>query len=536
MSEALPRLRSAMLTAVLLIGGCPTEPNRLVLTYPDQAALDRARLIELYVGEQRSCAELQESSAEPRITFGPDDGSPDLGDIAPGAVSIRARVRDAACLLFLDGCVEVVLEAGVGRTIQISLVPASGGGCAPELACVGGRCLNADAGSTDSTALDSATLDAAPADVARGDAEAPDAARSDSAMVDSALADTTLPDTALPDTTPVDGGCLAGAPCPPCYSCVLGICEPTQSLQRRRDLVVTNNAAGTVAAGCSVRFSLDTAAMVSAGALRANGDDLRLFYTGSGEPVELDRVAERPFDAIDTELWFALAADIEAGAADGDYFISYDDVAAGPAPADRDQVYLFFDDFEGGDLSRWHTDPVFALTPDQTHSGARALRVGAVDLENHQIEVRGLDEADVVAEAYFRASAENIDITLFARSTASGNYQHNLEGTQDWSNARVVDLDWQRLESTQAPHPVDQWYKLTVIVQGTQLKALVDDVQQTPASGWTEVGTDYASGSVGVGAYYIGAGETWWIDDVKVRRYVDPEPTVNFGAEEEWCP
>ncbi|MBN2359747.1 MAG: hypothetical protein JXR83_09860 [Deltaproteobacteria bacterium] len=38
---------------------------------------------------------------------------------------------------------------------------------------------------------------------------------------------------------------------------------------------------------------------------------------------------------------------------DADYFVSYGDPAAGPAPADRNRVYLFFDDFEAGSLARW---------------------------------------------------------------------------------------------------------------------------------------------------------------------------------------
>ncbi len=63
------------------------------------------------------------------------------------------------------------------------------------------------------------------------------------------------------------------------------------------------------------------------------------------------------------------------------------------------------------------------------------------------------------------------------------------------------------------------------------MKFLLDDVQINPVSGWVDVGTDHTSGTVGQRAWT--ANNDWWIDDVRARKYADPEPTATIGAEEE---
>jgi len=104
-------------------------------------------------------------------------------------------------------------------------------------------------------------------------------------------------------------------------------------------------------------------------------------------------------------------------------------------------------------------------------------------------------------------------------------YHLNWEG--QWT---IAEMPWNPLNSVAGSLPQSTWSKMTVIIHGTSMKALLDDVQINPASGWLDVGTNYASGSVGFRSWT--ASDNWWIDDVRVRRYTDPEPTASVGAEE----
>ena len=58
---------------------------------------------------------------------------------------------------------------------------------------------------------------------------------------------------------------------------------------------------------------------------------------------------------------------------------------------------------------------------------------------------------------------------------------------------------------------------------GTQMKVLCNEARAAPASGWSSMGTNHTSGSVGIRTNGVPAGQSLNIDDVVVRRYVDAE-------------
>ena len=102
-------------------------------------------------------------------------------------------------------------------------------------------------------------------------------------------------------------------------------------------------------AGYSARAELDTAALVGAGRLQADCDDLRVLWWDGGGWQERDRVIER-CNTVQTSVWFALGADIAASASDDNYYLYYGNAGVGAGPQAGAQVFAAYDDFEDGVL------------------------------------------------------------------------------------------------------------------------------------------------------------------------------------------
>ncbi|MCK6533435.1 MAG: hypothetical protein L6Q84_10730 [Polyangiaceae bacterium] len=119
----------------------------------------------------------------------------------------------------------------------------------------------------------------------------------------------------------------------------------------RRRLKLTPGATG-VPAGASIRFEIDHRALVLEGKARADGEDLRLVFQGTGSSQEIHRVVDvaSGWDRADTTLWFQVQAPIgpEPG---GVYYLYYGDALADGALDDPRQVYAAFDDFSGSGVS-----------------------------------------------------------------------------------------------------------------------------------------------------------------------------------------
>src|SRR3989304_95129 len=104
-------------------------------------------------------------------------------------------------------------------------------------------------------------------------------------------------------------------------------------------------------AGYSARLLIDT---TDSSRFRADCADLRIVYWDGLSNVELDRDVYGCASGS-TEVWFALSSDIGDGATDFDYYAYYGNPAAGAAPSDRTQVYLWWDDFSSDPFAGRYT-------------------------------------------------------------------------------------------------------------------------------------------------------------------------------------
>jgi hypothetical protein len=126
----------------------------------------------------------------------------------------------------------------------------------------------------------------------------------------------------------------------------------------RYGLTINNTNTSALPAGYTVKVTLDTASLINAGKLRADGNDLRLVWVNGSTLVELDRAIETPLNTTTTEIWFKTQASIAAGSNDGSYYLYYGNPSAGVAPSSRANVYVAYDDFNGTaiDTSLWNVN------------------------------------------------------------------------------------------------------------------------------------------------------------------------------------
>jgi hypothetical protein len=185
---------------------------------------------------------------------------------------------------------------------------------------------------------------------------------------------------------------------------------------------------------------------------------------------------------------------------------------------------------------------IFSAASDQHRTGTYSLKIAPHTSLGEWIVANGIDEPDLMLEAWWRLSAvSGVDAAMGLRAGPVGpvnEYEAMFTTAQHWRNNAVVNDAATSLAETgsAATCPaVSTWTKVTLVVTGTSTKVLCNDVAQIPASGWTStssVSPPLTSGSLGFRAYTIPAANNIWIDDIVARRYVDLEPVVSLGLED----
>jgi len=95
----------------------------------------------------------------------------------------------------------------------------------------------------------------------------------------------------------------------------------------------------------------NTAALVIAGKMRADCNDLRIARFAANTWTQLDRQVINCNTASST-IWFKLQADIAANGADASYSLFYGNANAPAPPANLNNVYLAYDNFDADTLAQ----------------------------------------------------------------------------------------------------------------------------------------------------------------------------------------
>ncbi len=289
----------------------------------------------------------------------------------------------------------------------------------------------------------------------------------------------------------------------------------------------------------AVSLVVDHAALVTAGSSRSDGADLRIACLAGATWVEHSRVLDSSssFGGASTALWYRHPAALAAGASDSSCYLYYGYGAASAAPANRSDIFLHWDDFESGSLSRWSVlSGSWTISTAQAHGGTSSLAHGEETTTDRVIVANPpLSVADVYFDAWWRRSGRSVDVSQTVRLSpdAGHNYQANIESMAGWCIAKRLNGTWSKLTANQAEPAVDTWVRLGVAISGTHVRVFQNGVQINPTGTASfDVGSELSRGSIGLEKYNVGTGQSVWVDDITARPYVDPEPFTLLGPQE----
>lgn len=315
----------------------------------------------------------------------------------------------------------------------------------------------------------------------------------------------------------------------------------------RRQITITNNVASTLGSGYSTFLTTDTASMVSSGKVLSNGNDLRVVrWTGSSW-AEIDR------DIIDmntnsTHVWFKAQEDIPASGSDSNYYMYYDNPGAGSAPANKSNVYLWFDDFNRADNPDITTEASYSV---KTGGGAWSIETGQLKnvgasgdpnkliitaLGNVNTDIVMLVKINVTSFAGGDQSRMGLSCCMDADPSRGSGYSgvfHDDTSSLDLLN----DL---RSWGTRGTYSwsLNTWYyiRFRVIDSASKLGRIkVWQVGTTEPDTWTVDG-DFGGGNArSYGEAGFGGSrttDTTYFDDILIRHVTDSEPSTSLDTEE----
>ena len=172
----------------------------------------------------------------------------------------------------------------------------------------------------------------------------------------------------------------------------------------RQKITVTTGATAPVNRynGYTTLRTMDTAALVAASKMQADCDDLRvLWWNGTGW-AELDRDLSG-CNTASTQVWFKLQADVADSASDDNYYIYYGNATVPAGPANKNNVYVYYDDFESYTLGAAPTGwSVIAGNATVENDGTgKALRMHSASANTRVNLIKNISpaEKDILVEA-----------------------------------------------------------------------------------------------------------------------------------------
>ncbi|MFW9895301.1 MAG: NosD domain-containing protein, partial [Candidatus Thorarchaeota archaeon] len=300
----------------------------------------------------------------------------------------------------------------------------------------------------------------------------------------------------------------------------------------RVPLKLVNKHSNDLPEGYSLNVSINTANLYSAGKIKVDGEDLRIvWYNATSDVwVELDRVNETNFNAIDTRLWFKTQTPVSPNTYDGCYYLYYGCSDCNEPPTNSSKIYDFFDDFSQGDgpangwtviNGSWSVDSGVYIENLLEVDGRSLLN--SYTIENASIEVR------------VNSSAGNFGAGVMFRHLDNRNFYTAGIGFWEYEVAigKWTDDDPSQLENTSTYEDVlnaGQWYDLKIDVLGSSYLVYLDGILKNNLTD-----TDHLNaGQIGLMTWTNLS--TSYFDDLKIRLLIPNEPLILLGIEETFIP
>ncbi|UCD25219.1 MAG: DUF11 domain-containing protein [Gemmatimonadota bacterium] len=332
----------------------------------------------------------------------------------------------------------------------------------------------------------------------------------------------------------------------------------------RRQITVTTGPTTPVNGyqGYTVRITgFDSASEIAAGEMRADGNDLRVFYWDGASWIDVPRIVTG-INTADTHIIFQCQAGIPASSSDANYYMYYGNAGAGLPPAvTRTNVYLWQDDFStdpfsgvgrytlaravdvhgnryrapsysaAGQNVRFNTNDNFGsdmyISDPGFSNGEQDVLITVDQLSDRTWPTNGTNV--IVA----RLSAINTSSTHLYAHYSAGSYPNSPAMAWDtWTNGERNALGGSAVPT--AYWSLNQARTWALAVFGTTARFWDDgDIDTEP---WFGTEAPLLTGTTPAPQFgYVGVvpaqARGWW-DNLIVRRYTEPEPAMALGAEE----
>ncbi len=293
-----------------------------------------------------------------------------------------------------------------------------------------------------------------------------------------------------------------------------------------------------VPAGYTVALTFNHAGLVSQGKSRADGNDVRVLWQSPSGWVELDRVLDddSTWSQSSTTVHFAIREAIGANSSDSRYYLYYGNPSAGTPPTNLNNVYWYASTFDSdAALADWTAYDVKDWTNWRIKDGMlvqyrNAKQDDQLPFINGKLLLTARGPIrDLEVEVDFKVGDN--DLLAVGLCSADTNPQgFYLAASQDrWfdSNDGPDQVGYwisaDKFTSRRVDYSQDRWYEL--VVRWTD--SMIGVTMNGHSFGW-DVGPAQ-------GDYFclaLNALEGVSFDNLFIRLYVDPEPTLSLGVEE----
>ena len=302
--------------------------------------------------------------------------------------------------------------------------------------------------------------------------------------------------------------------------------------KERLTLAVTNNAGSNLFNYC-VRVNLDTATLIAAGRLQADGSDIR-FSTNSSDPVAttLPHWVERGWNSSNTTFWIRIPL-IESPATALYLYHGATNTADVSNPR---QVFLLYDDFEQGQLDTniWTASAAGVSVINDGTNGTLRLTYANTEPDKSLVRSRNtFGGSDRVLASY----------RVLKRATASTDYYQvgfasviePTSGPRFWwqnhhGNEQTIYARWGNGSFSDIPTGVqleNAWVDVEQVFGGTSYRLTLNGGGAT----WSKTLTNAADPSANPQPFMM---TVVWdgivelkLDWIRIRPYSDPEPEVS---------
>ncbi|MCX5786276.1 MAG: DUF2341 domain-containing protein [Elusimicrobia bacterium] len=281
-----------------------------------------------------------------------------------------------------------------------------------------------------------------------------------------------------------------------------------------RKPVLVSNSTTSPLTDYQVLVTTDTASLISAGKMRSDCGDIR--FTDSDGNTLLNYWIESGINTASTKIWVKVPS-IPASSAKTIYM--YYGNTGVTSVSDKGGTFTFWDDFTRANTSSG-LGGSWTLTSGNWHIQTnKGVRVGTVNTpDNSQATVNSSTDFEIQFQYTLASDCEGMHVELGDISVWFGSWgydviQINSGGVQIGSVSNVF--------------TTGTVYTLKIQAWGSNVKVFVNGTEKVSAT----TRTPSAGTLLKIGSWGGSAPGSEQIDDMQVRSFSSPEPTISVGAE-----